>query len=100
MGSKVQRGVMMEDSASKGCGGRVVVNMASDVAHWIRGWPKQNDILIISGGGESCWGRIGILVQGDVNVANRSEDIPRDPPIVVLLRFENNLIPESTELVL
>jgi len=37
MGSRVQRSGIMQDSASKGCGGRVVVNMTSDVAHWIRG---------------------------------------------------------------
>ncbi len=99
-GSRDQRGVIVQDSASKGCGDRVVVNMASDVAHWIRGWVPQNDIAIASGGGELCWGSISLLMKIDVNVANWCEDKPRDRPIVVVLRFENNLIPESTELVL
>src|SRR6266702_1502721 len=98
-GSGDQRSVIMKDSGRKGCGGRVVVNMASDVAHWIRGWLPQNDIPIARGCGESCWGCIGTLVQSNVSVANRSQDMERHRPSVIL-RFENDLIPESTELVL
>src|SRR6266702_622786 len=99
-GSRDQRRVIMRDSASKGWGGKVVVDMASDVAHWIRGWLPQYVIPISGGGGESCWGRIGILMKCNVNVANQSQDIDRHQPIVVIPHFENDLIPESTEVVL
>ena len=51
--------------------------------------------LVVSGGWVMCgW------MQGGVHAPNMSEEITRDRPIVVGLRFENDLIPESTELVL
>src|SRR6266702_2486411 len=99
-GSRRKRGVVVQESTNKGCGGRVVVNMTSNVAQWIRGWLPQNVILVASEGGESCWGRIGMFMQRDVNVANRSQGTERHPPSVVILHMVNNLIPESTELVL
>ncbi len=68
-GSGGQSSVVMWDSVSKGRGGRDIVDvgcrvrmMARDVAQWIRGWLPQNGMLIVSGGRESCWGSIGILM--------------------------------------
>ena len=76
------------------------MNMTSYSAHWIRGWLIQNVIPIDREGGELCWGRIGIAVKRDINVANRFQNTPHNNLIVVFLGFENNLIPECTELVL
>ena len=72
--------------------------MDREVTHQIRGWLIQNAIVIASGGGESCQGRISILVQSKVNIANPSQDKECHPPIVVIHRLANKLIPECTEL--
>lgn len=56
--------------------------------------------LVVSGGVGSCWGRVGFRMEGGVDAPHLSEDITRDRPIIVGPRFENDLIPESTELVL
>lgn len=74
--------------------------MAMDVTKRIRGWLPQNFIPIIGEGGEFCWGRVGISMQGDVDVANRSQDMECHPQIIVLLRFAKKMIPECAELVL
>src|SRR6266581_1309453 len=96
----------MQDSVSKRRGNRDVVDvrswvrmMARDIAQWIRSL-QQNLGQIASGGGESCWSGIGILMESNVNVANRFQDIELHPAIVVILHFENDLIPERTEPVL
>ena len=60
----------------------------------------ENIIHMVSGSGEVSRGRIGVLVQRKVNVANRSQDTVRHPPIVTTLRFVNDLVPECAELVL
>jgi hypothetical protein len=53
--------------------GRVWV-MARNVAQGV----PQDEIFsfIPTGIGESCWGGIGVLVEHEINIANRSEDIP------------------------
>src|SRR6266571_7041907 len=103
--SRGRRSVIVRDSARKGCVGRVIVDvrcrvrmMARDVKQWIRRWLRHN--LVIIGSGESCWSDIGNLMQSVVNVANRSQDIPRHHLTVVILCSEDDLIPKGTELVL
>ena len=76
------------------------MNMSNGIAHWIRVWVIQALITVTSGSRKVFRGGIGIVVQADIHVANWLQNILRDLPIVVILRFEDDLIPEGTELVL
>ena len=49
--------------------------MAGDDAQGICGWSLQNGIFVTGGGGECCWGAIGVLMEREINIANRSENI-------------------------
>ena len=69
--------------------------MAGDVAQGICGMSHQNGILVTGGSGECCWGGIGMLMECEIDIANRSENIAWQRVLSA-----NNFIPESTELML
>ena len=62
-GSSDQHSIILaQNSERKSCWGELVENMVRDVANRMRSWVTQNDVLVVCGGGEPCWGRIGVVV--------------------------------------
>jgi hypothetical protein len=89
---------------SKGIGkmkvrGRVWT-MADIVTQWIRRWFPPNGGEIANESRVRKPASIGTLMQSDVNLANRTENLDRDDVMFSILYFLDNFVPECTEVVL